>query len=94
MILLEKKSKIIFTDSGGVQKEAFFYAKPCVILRDETEWTELTKNSFALLVGNSYEKIINSFNNIIDDKKDYSLPLFGNGTSAEFICEKIISNFE
>ncbi len=94
MIMIEKKSKIICTDSGGVQKEAFFFAKPCIILRDETEWTELTQHSFAKLAGNSYEKIVDSFNYFNNNKSDYSMPLFGNGNSAEFICEKIISNFE
>lgn len=94
MILLEKKSKIICTDSGGVQKEAFFFAKPCVILREETEWTELTKNNFAVLAGNSYEKIKASFDYFINKKIDYSLQLFGDGRSAEFICKKIISNLK
>jgi UDP-GlcNAc3NAcA epimerase len=92
--MIEKKSKVICTDSGGVQKEAFFFAKPCIILRDETEWTELTQHTFAKLAGNSYEKIIDSFNYFYNNKSNYSLPLFGNGNSAEFICEKIISNFE
>jgi len=94
MILLEKKSRVICTDSGGVQKEAFFFGKPCVILRDETEWTELTDNYFAMLAGNSKEKIINSINYLFKKENNYSLPLFGDGNAAKYICEKIIYNFK
>ena len=59
MVWLEDNCKLICTDSGGVQKEAYFFNKPCVTLRDETEWVELVDNNWNCLVGADSEKIAN-----------------------------------
>lgn len=60
MILLERSARLIITDSGGVQKEAFFHSVPCVTLRNETEWTESVElNWNQLLPPTSAEKIVN-----------------------------------
>jgi UDP-GlcNAc3NAcA epimerase len=61
MISLEQNAQLVITDSGGVQKEAFFFSKPCVILREETEWTEIVESGMAILTGSSKEKIIAAF---------------------------------
>lgn len=92
MIELEKHARLVMTDSGGVQKEAFFFKKPCVILRDQTEWTELVSCGAAVLAGADTEKIISAYDSLTHSKIQYP-SIFGDGKAAEFICEKIIENF-
>lgn len=92
IIALEKNAKIVVTDSGGLQKEAFFFKKPCVILREQTEWIELVDNGNALLSGANEEKIVASFDQLIA-KTDFTYPAYyGDGKTAEFICSKILSD--
>ncbi len=91
MLALEKNCCLVMTDSGGVQKEAFYFEKPCVILRPETEWIELLENGAALIADADENKIKFSFEQLIA-KKDLSFPkLYGNGNAAEFICSEIIN---
>lgn len=61
MISLEQHARFVMTDSGGVQKEAFFFSKPCIIFRAETEWTEIVETGMAILTGSSKEKIMAAF---------------------------------
>lgn len=90
IIALEKNARMIITDSGGLQKEAYFFQKPCVILRPQTEWVEIVSNGNALLAGSDYQKIVAGFNSLIA-KSDFSYPLlYGDGHAAEFICQKIL----
>jgi UDP-GlcNAc3NAcA epimerase len=92
VIALEKNARIIITDSGGLQKEAFFFQKPCLILRDQTEWVEIVSNGNALIVGASQQKIIAGFDSLMK-KNDFTFPaLFGDGKAAAFICSKIVSD--
>jgi UDP-GlcNAc3NAcA epimerase len=90
IISLEKNARIIITDSGGLQKEAFFFQKPCVILREQTEWIEIVENGNARLAGSNEELIVRSSIEMLE-KTDFSYPnLFGDGQAASFICEKIM----
>lgn len=90
MVLLEKYGSLVVTDSGGVQKEAFFMKKPCIILRPETEWTEIVECGCALLAGSNSKKIKDSFTAFQNNPPDDFPSIFGNGKAAEFICESII----
>ncbi len=93
MIALEKHAKLIITDSGGVQKEAFFFKKPCIILRPETEWTELVECRVATIVGADKEKTINAYLDFVNNKENLVYPnIFGDGKAAQFICEQLVEN--
>lgn len=90
IIALEKNARIIVTDSGGLQKEAFFFKKPCVILREQTEWIEIMENGNAHLAGSDQELIVRSTREMLG-KTDFTYPdLFGDGEAASFICQKIM----
>ncbi len=94
MIQLERNAKLIMTDSGGVQKESYFFNKPCIILRPETEWVEVLETSKAELTGANYEKITAAFSRLINTPKTNFPQIFGDGHAAEFICKTIINNEE
>jgi len=91
-IALLKNARIVITDSGGLQKEAFFFKKPCVIMRSESEWIELIENGNALLADADSTRIKESVFLMLA-KNDFSFPEFyGSGDAAGFILSKI-SNF-
>ncbi len=87
MVWLEENCKLICTDSGGVQKEAYFFNKPCITLRDETEWIELVDNDWNCLVGANSEQIANKIKNF--KIPNNSIKLYGDGNSAEIVVDMI-----
>ncbi|MCD4734446.1 MAG: UDP-N-acetylglucosamine 2-epimerase, partial [Bacteroidales bacterium] len=89
MISLEKEASMIFTDSGGVQKEAFFFNKPCVILREETEWLEIIKNNGGILAGANKQQIVNACHELKNYPGMDISELFGDGKAAAFIGNKL-----
>jgi len=91
MICLLDNCRAVFTDSGGVQKEAYFFHKPCITLRDETEWVELVEHRFNCLVGAEREKIIGAEQKFIQQARDYSIPMYGDGTAGEKIVDTLLS---
>ena len=92
MISLENTCSLVITDSGGVQKEAFFFKKPCIILREQTEWVEIVENGNALLVGSDEKKLIEAYHQLTT-KKDYTYPpFFGDGHASEEICRLMIEH--
>jgi UDP-GlcNAc3NAcA epimerase len=85
MILLETHSRAVLTDSGGVQKEAFFSQVPCVTLRDETEWVELVENGYNVVVGNDPEDICRGFSMMVEKTIPINSRLYGDGQASERI---------
>ena len=87
MIELEINATCIFTDSGGVQKEAYFMKKPCITLRDETEWVETIESGWNTLVGANTENILLAASKI--NVPTTQLPIYGDGKAADKILEII-----
>ena len=85
MINLEMNTQKIVTDSGGVQKEAFFMKKPCITMRDETEWVETVENGWNIVVGTDKNKILDGIINFIPEKTQKNI--FGKGDAAIKILE-------
>lgn len=89
ILTLEKNAKIVMTDSGGVQKEAFFFCKPCIILRPETEWVEILDYKAGVLADADEGKIITAYENL--SRRTVSFPrLFGDGDAARKILQSIL----
>jgi len=92
IIALEKNCELVITDSGGLQKEAFFFKKPCVILRPETEWVEIVENGNAIITDYHKDQIIDAIKHF-SLNTDLTYPdFYGDGKAAEFICSEIVSN--
>ncbi len=93
MILLESRCEMVFTDSGGVQKEAFFFRKPAVILRPETEWKEIVDAGCGKVADADPLKIVSAYEHFKTVAGTLSFPsLFGDGHAAEFILGVMLNN--
>ena len=91
MIALERHARLVMTDSGGVQKEAYFFKKPCIILRPETEWVEIVETGNAILADADECRIMKAWEHFKDNPPTMFPEIFGDGHAAEFMLEKIIS---
>ena len=85
MIELLKRCSLVMTDSGGLQKEAYFFEKPCLTLRDQTEWTELVTNGFNKVVGADKIQILKGYSEMLNTSLNYSKELYGGGKAGEKI---------
>ncbi len=90
IISLEKNCRMIATDSGGLQKESFFFKKPCVILRPQTEWVEIVEAGTAILADADENRIKEACKILLVKKFSELPPLYGDGKAAEFICGEIL----
>ena len=93
MIELLKNCQLVITDSGGLQKEAFFFKKYCVTLREETEWVELVENNVNSLPGTNYDLIVNSVNSALKNNFNFNFNPYGDGNAANIILEEIKKDF-
>ncbi len=93
MIMLESRCEMVFTDSGGVQKEAYFFEKPSLILRSETEWKEIVEQGCGIVVNADKNMIMNAFDHFSRVGKELAFPpLFGDGKAAEFIAKTMLES--
>ncbi len=80
MLILEQNARLILTDSGGIQKEAYFFGVPCVTLRPETEWVETVELGWNVLAGARIKEIHSALHNFkIPDERPH---IFGTGIAA------------
>lgn len=91
MVALEQSAKIILTDSGGVQKEAFFYGVPCITLRNETEWVETVRFGWNTLAGANKKDILDAVDSI-DLLQPVTQEVYGDGNAASKILNFLKSN--
>ena len=90
MLYLLKNCQVVLTDSGGLQKEAYFFKKFCVTLREETEWVELVEHGVNLLVGSNYPKIMDAFIMASSAKVDFDKDLYGKGDASDIIISCLL----
>jgi len=81
MLMLEQNARLILTDSGGMQKEAYFFGVPCVTLRPETEWVETVEAGWNVVVGTDRNRIADIIYNFVLPLE--RPPLFGHGQAAQ-----------
>jgi UDP-GlcNAc3NAcA epimerase len=93
MIYMLQNCKMVMTDSGGLQKEAFFFKKNCITLRDETEWVELVENGFNMVVGADPIKIIDAYYQMIEKDNNFDINLYGNGLASKVIAQNLINEY-
>lgn len=89
MLHLLQNCSLVLTDSGGLQKEAYFFHKYCLTLRDETEWTELVKNNYNQLVGHHREIILSCLTHALQNQAVFKDNLYGDGHAAAFMLHQI-----
>lgn len=87
MIWLLKNCDAVVTDSGGVQKEAFFFKKPCITMRDQTEWVELVQAGVNVLVGADTDKIVESTIEVLSKEINDPTEMYGGGHASQNIVD-------
>ena len=92
MLSLLKHCKLVMTDSGGLQKEAYFFQKNCITLRDQTEWVELVRADVNTLTGADQTAILSAFRKLESQPFLSTAELYGKGNAASLIAKKLQSH--
>jgi UDP-GlcNAc3NAcA epimerase len=90
MIWLLSNCSCVVTDSGGLQKEAFFFKKPCITVREETEWVELIQHNVNFLTGSDKDQIVRAFKKLDEKKIEFDINLYGEGNTGQIIVEQLL----
>jgi len=90
MVALEEAAQVIVTDSGGVQKEAYFFSVPCITMRDETEWVETVAAKANVLVGANSKKIVAAWEKASCVPANFSENLYGHGNTSSLIVKRLL----
>jgi len=92
MLALEARARLIVTDSGGVQKEAYLQGVPCLTMRENTEWTETVETGWNRLVGDDADRLLHEAQRILDEGPPTTRPaLYGDGTAGERILDALLA---
>ena len=91
MLSLLNQAEIVITDSGGLQKEAYFCKKKCITIRAETEWVELIESGANIL--SNHKTLFETFNHTINNNCDFSTNYYGNGNAGQLIVNSILDFF-
>lgn len=89
MVELLKHCSLVVTDSGGVQKEAYFFGKPCITAREQTEWVELVEQGYNTLVGSDTAAMVDAYHQSMTRSYDFSVNLYGNGQASAAVAREI-----
>jgi len=89
MLMLLQNCSLVITDSGGLQKEAFFFRKFCITTREQTEWIELVEYGYNFITGTSKDLIINKAIKLLTKEFPEAINLYGNGEACKNICQAL-----
>ena len=90
MLCLLKNCELVITDSGGLQKEAYFFAKNCVTMRDQTEWIELVNGGYNVLVGANSDLLVRESHRMLSIQNNFDTNLYGGGNAGQEITEQLV----
>lgn len=91
MITLTRHAQVVLTDSGGLQKEAYFFQVPCITLRTETEWIELIDHGFNVLAPLDKDAILATYERVHQKTFSWGIPLYGDGESGKKMIQELVS---